>query len=226
MTLERMSDQKTQKCINYSYLSAGTRAHIILKHHTVQLFRCHGIAETCQQVTRVGVIDQHRYRADHYGKVDKILSTETTSNLILVARAAEHHRDIDGRVQEERPSLQRKRGGDKEEKEEEKEEERGPGGRRRMSPGKGHAGRLLPGKEGGRRREKEREESSSQIYKLLYFCDAFDIMPHDPSVHIHPLLPSPGLSPSLTPLYDSISPAFRLVSSGKLCLCVSECACM
>ena len=77
------------------YLSVVTNTHIILKHDSVQLLRCHGIAEASQQVTGVGVVDQHGHWADHHGHVHKVLPAETTSDLILVAGAAEHHRHVD-----------------------------------------------------------------------------------------------------------------------------------
>ena len=148
-----------------------------------------------QEVAGVGVVDQHGHRADHHGQVHKVLPAEATSDLGLVAGAAEHHRHVDGRVEEERPGLQGERGGDEEEEEEEEEEERRPGGGRRVSPGNGHVGSLLPGKEGGKNEGKggeggnERKESDSQTYKLLYFYDIFDIIHDNPSVHIHPPTP-------------------------------------
>lgn len=108
----------------------------------MQPLRCHGFAEACQQVAGVGVIDQHGHWADHNGQVDKVFPAETTSDLILVAGATEHHRHIDGRVEEEWPGLQGERGGD-----EEQEEERRPRRGRRMSPGNDHVGGLLPGKD-------------------------------------------------------------------------------
>lgn len=139
--------QETQKYINHFYLSAGTPAYIILKHHAVQSLCCHGIAEARQQVAGVCVVDQHSHGADHHGQIDKVFPTETTSDLILVAGAAEHHCYVDGRVKEERPGVQGERGGDEEQKEEEEEEDRRPRRRGRMSPGYGHDGSLLPRKE-------------------------------------------------------------------------------
>lgn len=124
-----------------------------------------------QKVAGVGVVDQHGHRADHHGQVHKVLPAEATSDLGLVAGAAEHHRHVDGRVEEERPGLQGERGGDEEE-----EEERRPRGGRRVSPGNGHVGSLLPGKEGWktegkgrmrRRKGKEREQQSNIQAALL-----------------------------------------------------------
>lgn len=106
---------------NIFYLSPRARAHIILKHHTVQFLCGHGIAEVCEEVTGVGVVDQHGHRANHHGQVDKVLPAETTPDLRLVAGAAEHHRHVDGRVEQERPGQQGQRGGGEEEEEEEGE---------------------------------------------------------------------------------------------------------
>lgn len=168
----------------------------------------------CQKVTRVGVIDQHSYWADHHRQVNKILPAEATSDLSLVAGAAEHHRHVDGRVEQERPGLQGKRRGHKEEQEEEEEEEGRPRGGRRMSPGRGHIGSLLPAKEGWEKRVREGEmmrERATVKHNLLYYYDIFDITGHNPSVHIVPLFLSPGLS-----LYDSINPAFSLLCHGGI----------
>lgn len=129
------------------HLSVSAGANIILKHHAMQLLHCHGITEACQQITWVGVIDQHSHGADHYWQVDKVFPTKTTSDFILVAGAAEHHCHVDGRVEEERPGLKGERGGDEEEEKEEDDEERRPRTGRRVSPGSGHIGSLLPGKE-------------------------------------------------------------------------------
>lgn len=122
----------------------------------MKLLRCHGITEMCQQVAGVGVVDQHSYWADHHGQVDKVLPAETTSDFALVAGAAEHHRHVDGRVDEERPGLQQQRGADEEEEEEGKEEDGGPRRRRRMPLLNGHVGSLLPGEEGKKGGRKER----------------------------------------------------------------------
>lgn len=111
----------------------------------MQLLCCHGVTEVRQKVAGVGVVDQHGHRADYHGQVHKVLPTETAADLGLVAGAAEHHRHVDGRVEQERPSLQGQRGGDEEE---EREEEEGrPGGGMGMSPGEGHVGSLLPAQE-------------------------------------------------------------------------------
>lgn len=44
----------------------------------------------------------------------------------------------------------------------------------------------------------------------------------NPSVYIHPLFLSPGLFLYVTPLYDTISPAFRLLchAENRMYMCV------
>lgn len=129
----------------------------------------------CQKVAGVGVIDQHSYWADHHRQVNKILPAEATSDLGLVAGAAEHHRHVDGRVEQERPGLQGKRRGYKEEQEEEEEEEGRPRGGRRMSPGKGHIGSLLPVKEGWEKRVREGEMMRERATVKHTSCFIFTI---------------------------------------------------
>lgn len=111
----------------------------------MQFLRGHGITEVCEEVAGVGVVDQHGHRADHHGQVDKVLPAEATPDFRLVAGAAEHHRHVDGRVEQERPGQQGQRGGGEEGEEEEEGRQRGG---RRMPPGKGHDGSLPPA-EGG-----------------------------------------------------------------------------
>lgn len=67
------------------------------------------------------------------------------------------------------------------------------------------------------------ESSSSHAYKLLYLPDAFDIMTHNPALHIHLLFLSSVQSLFLTLLYDSISPTDSCVIMKTVCMCVKVC---
>lgn len=136
--------------MNTFYLNSCSWAHIVLKHNTVQPLRWHRITQAGQQVTWVGVIDQHSHRADHHRQIDKVFPAESTPHFILVAGATENHRHINGRVEQQRPGLQWL--GGPEEEEEMKEQEW-----RRSPHGEGHVDSLVPGKR-RRKREEGREE--------------------------------------------------------------------
>lgn len=141
----------------------------------MQLLCCHGVTQVCEKVTGIGVIDQHRHRADHYREVHKVFPAEATPDLGLVAGAAEHHRHVDGRVEEQRPGRQwEQRGG---EEDEEEEEEGRPRAGRMMSPGKCHGGSLVPAEEEEDEEEEEGREKKPKddkhTHKLLYWFASF-----------------------------------------------------